>query len=351
MWEMITEAVASPPLMIEESGVLSPEAKALLEHIVWGTEGALYWVKNYPESLSAIPDLRYLYLKKNGRLIGLRIMAPKRVRINGQSCQAVYNALFAIDPSERGKGYGKRLAQTTLEYSRSYLHGKGLVYAFTEAANVRSSGIKIAQGYQPIGRFHTIAFSRFFPRKSQRTNRLPEERRNEMVQRLSEQYASHALADFATSVLPERYYVLQEGREIVAGLQVAFQHWKIMRLEGAGGFIALHAVPHIPLLRDLLNPADFRFIRIGNIYFRQDRPAAVYELIESVLATHRLKTAISFLDKTSPAYQALARSGRFGIVNQLTETAVDVTAFLQGFSPVEIDELRRQPLAISLLDI
>src|ERR1039458_10631944 len=111
-------------LLVEETRILTKEAKELIERIAWGTQGALYWVKNYPESLAAIPDLRYLLLHRDGRLIGLRIVAPKTVHAGERSYKAVYHSLFAIDPAERGKGYGKILARATVEWGEAHLRSE-----------------------------------------------------------------------------------------------------------------------------------------------------------------------------------------------------------------------------------
>ena len=158
------------------------------------------------------------------------------------------------------------------------------------------------------------------------------------------QYAGHALTDFA---------LIAAGRELLrfgldrtiscAGVQVEPQRWKIHSLAGAGGAIALHALPKIPLLRDLFNPKNFRFLKVGNIFFDEGQPKAVFELLEAVLAHHQLKTAMMFWDKESPVYKQIATAGRFGLLNALTETPVHVMALFQGFDAQEIDDFKHRP--------
>src|SRR5579871_3579345 len=121
----MTTAIAED-IEVIESRVLTSEAADLIERTLWGTEGALYLVKNYPETLRRIPDLRYLFLKKKGRLIALRIVVPKTIHSGALSLAAVYHSLFIVDAAERGKGYGKQLARATLEWAGSTLHRRGV---------------------------------------------------------------------------------------------------------------------------------------------------------------------------------------------------------------------------------
>jgi len=330
---------------------LTAEAVDLIGRTVWGTEGALYVVKDFPETLKLIPGAQYLYLTKNDRLVGLRILVSKTVHSGVRSYQAWYHSLFIIDAGERGKGYGKKLAEATLEYCGTRLKGRGFLYAFTEAGNLSSSSIKEAQGYQPVGQFHTTAFSRFFPKRHPRAGQMRPSQKNLMVRRLTEQYSEHSLTDFETSVLPAHYYVLMEGDDIIAGVQAEPQHWQIKSLGGFGGIIALRALPYMPLIRGLFNPESFRFLKLGHIYFKSGHAAAAHQLIESVLAEHQLKTGMAYLDKKSPAYKALADAAFFGILNPLTETAVDVTGYFINLSPEEIVGLQTRPLSICPLDI
>jgi hypothetical protein len=58
-----------------------------------------------------------------------------------------------------------------------------------------------------------------------------------------------------------------------------------------------------------------------------------------------------FWDKGSSVYQQLAGAGRFGVLNALTETPVEILALFQGFSDNEITDFGRRPKVISPCDI
>ena len=74
-----------------------------------------------------------------------------------------YHSFFAIDPAEKGKGYGKKLAQATVENLRGKIDRKGLIYCHVEEDNLRSLRIAESLGYEHVGNFSAMTFSRFFP--------------------------------------------------------------------------------------------------------------------------------------------------------------------------------------------
>jgi hypothetical protein len=196
-----------------------------------------------------------------------------------------------------------------------------------------------------------MSFSRFFPKSSARLRKLSAAETPAALHMLADQYRDHALTDFPFSLRPESYYVLADGDKILAGLQVEPQHWQILSLAGAGGVIAMHALPLVPLLRDLFNPRRFEFLKFGNVFFEMHHPELAFELMEAVLAHHGRKTAMMFWDKESPVYRRLAGAGRFGALNSLTETPVEVLALFEHMSDKDISDFCRRPKVISPSDI
>jgi GNAT superfamily N-acetyltransferase len=336
---------------IGEDGDLTPEAIALLEKVVWGTEGARYTLTDVEPTLRHLPDSAYITMMKDQKLIGLRLYLEKQAQFDRRPLHSFYHSFFAIDPAEKGKGYGKKLAQATIEILRQKLNSKGLIYCHVEADNLRSLRISESLGYDHVGNFSAMTFSRFFPKSSPRLQQLPIDQKSIVLKKLEEQYKDHSLTDFASSLQADSYYVLASEGRLLAGVQVEPQRWKIHSLAGAGGAIALHALPRIPLLRDLFNPQDFRFLKFGNIFFEPGHSHYVYELFEAVLAEHGLKTAMMFWDKGSPVYKEIAITGRFGLLNALTETPVHVMALFQGFENHEIDDFKQRPKVISPSDL
>jgi RimJ/RimL family protein N-acetyltransferase len=336
---------------IHADSQLTPEAIALLEKVVWGTEGARYTLTDIEPTLRHLPDAAYITMMKDQKLIGLRLYLEKQARFDRQPLHSFYHSFFAIDPAEKGKGYGKKLAMATIETLRRKLNSKGLLYCHVEKDNLQSLRIAKSLKYDHAGNFSAMTFSRFFPKSSARLQKLPPDQKSIVLKKLDEQYAGHALTDFASSLQTEQYYVLASEGRLLAGAQVESQRWKIHSLAGAGGAVALHALPRIPLLRDLFNPKDFHFLKFGNIFFEPGHSNYGYELFEAVLFDHGLKTAMMFWDKESPVYNEIAAAGRFGLLNALTETPVHVMALFQGFENREMADFKRRPKVISPSDL
>jgi ribosomal protein S18 acetylase RimI-like enzyme len=345
----MTEIIDS--LRVEETSELSLELTTLLEKVTWGTEGARYKLVDIGPTLQHLPNPTYITLAQDGKLIGLRLYLEKEAQCNGQTLHSFYHSFFAIDPEQKGRGYGKILARSTVDLLRQKLSQPGIIYCHVERENLRSLKIAESLGYRHAGQFCAMTFSRFFPKGSVRLRKLAKAEVSFLLRRLSEQYTDHALTDFPLSLSPESYYVLSEGDRILSGLQVEPQHWQILSLAGAGGAVAMHALPYLPLLRDLFNPRQFEFLKFGNVFYQKDHPELAFELMGSVLALHKRKTAMMFWDKKSPVYQQLAGAGSFGVLNALTETPVEIMALFEGLSDGEISNFCWRPKVISPIDL
>ena len=274
----------------------------LVENVRWGTKGVLYRVKNYHTTLDSLPPRLHLLLRKSGRLVAGRIAIRKSLSSANELIDAFYHSLFSVHPAEQGKGYGKLLAHLTLGHLERLLKRPGLIYAYIEEGNLRSATIAASIGYRRFGQFyaHTIGF--LSPKPSSRVGPL-DDREKYFVQRLLQQrYMGHALTDFSLSFKAGAYWVLRERGSLIAGVQVCPQVWQIEQLPGLSGTIALKVLPRVPRLRDLFNPSEWRFLKIGNIYFQPGRPEALFELLEDVLYQYQMKTAALYIDHRSPIY-------------------------------------------------
>jgi len=328
-----------------------PDVAKHLESIRWGTDGAIYRLCEYEPTLRHVPDARFLAIRHEGRLVALRLLVEKHVPWHGKSLHAFYHGLFSVAPDEQHKGYGRMLAKSTLDYIRTRSEPRSITYAFIEAGNHRSFKISESLGYQRIGTFHAMWFSRLHPKASRQISRVSEAEAPEVMSRLSQQYENHVLTDFQTSLQLDSYQVLRNDRGIASGLQSEPQHWVFESLGGPGGFLAVKILPHIPLIGSLFNPQDFRFLKIGNLFFEPGQAESASELLEGALAASGLKVALLFMDKKSPVYEEWLSKGGLGILNKLAEVEVAVMARFQGFSDAEISEFRDRPLSISPIDL
>jgi len=294
---------------------------------------------------------RFLVLRKEGRIIASRLVVEKHIPWQGKPLHAFYHGLFAVDPAEQNQGYGKKLAEWTLDFVHQASEPKSITYAFIEAGNHRSFKISESLGYQKIGIFHATWFSRLHPKLSSRISPLSGTDAPKLLGLLDHQYEGHALTDFAASLQVPSTSILRDGDDILAAVQAEPQRWIFESLGGPGGFLAVKVLPHVPLLGSLFNPQNFRFLKVGNVFFKAGRPEAASELLEAKLAGSGFKVALLFLDKKSPIYQEWFSKGGLGLLNTLAEVEVHVLARFQGFSKIEIEDFGRRPLAISPIDL
>jgi hypothetical protein len=337
-------------ITIQELTQFTPEVIRFIETVRWGTQGVLYTLKDYASTLGKVPSPLLILLRKHGELIGIRMLFQKNSRYGSKSIQVLYHGFSAVKAEEQGKGYGKILARYGLSRQRELLGRRGLVYAYVEDGNERNLNLLRGLSYTRIGQFHATMFGRLSPKDSPRVYRLHPEQEMLMCQLLGNLYADHTLADFDISLLASDYWVLIDRGEIMAGVQVDPQRWQIQEIPGPGGFLAQRILPHLPVLKKLFDPHDFRFLKLGNVYFQQGHADAAIELIETLLARYNMKAAMMYWDKRSPVYQQLATGGGFGLLNKLAETPVNVLGYFQGFHGNEIVDFCRHPMVISPLD-
>lgn len=338
-------------LVIERSLTYTPACIALLERTVWGTGGLTYTMCGVAQSLNRLTEPHFLFLKEDDELVAAAVRNRKTVRVGEKIYNAFHLALLAVEERKIGQGYGKLLAEQSRHHFRRRVGTRGLLYGYIEAGNVRSLALHQRLGYQPLGVFHTVMFSRLRPRDDGRVGRLAATERHMLVQLLNEQYADHALLDFEQSLQLEAYFVLRQGGEIIAGLQAGPLCRTFQRLPGASGRMVLAVLPYIPVLHRLFSAKDFHFLRFGNVYARMGYEAAVFTLVQALLARNHLHAGVAFMDKRSPVHRRIAAAGKFGLLNAGLGATLHVIADFNAVPEEEIAELRRRPLCISPMDV
>jgi hypothetical protein len=208
-------------LVIERSSTYTPACIALLERTVWGTHGLTYTMCGVAQSLNRLTEPHFLSLKEDDELIAVAVRSRKRVRVGENTYNAFHLALLAVEEHKIGQGYGKFLAEQSRRHFLREVGPGGLLYGYIEASNAHSLALHQRLGYQPLGVFHTVMFSRLRPRDDGRVGRLAATERHVLVQRLNEQYADHAVLDFEQSVKVEAYFVLKQGGEVMTRLRRA----------------------------------------------------------------------------------------------------------------------------------
>lgn len=338
-------------IVIRRSSTCDPPFIALLERTVWGTKEVLYTKHGMAKELGRIRHPYFLTLTENGELVAVAVRSRKATRVGENVYKAFSLDSLAVDAPKMGRGYGKLLtAQSRLHFLKE-VGEPGMLYGYIEASNVRSRQLNEKVGFQPIGLFQAVIFSRLRPKDDARVRRLKETERETLVQLLNSQYADHALLDFEESVKVGDYYVVERLGEIVAGVQAERLHRTMKRLPGTRGLILVKVLPYIPILRRLFTAGSYQFLRLGNLYAKKGHEAKVFTLIEALLARQRLSSAMAFMDKRSSVYRRIAAAGKFGLLNAAVDLTWHVIADFNGVADEEIAEIRQRPLCISPMDM
>lgn len=337
-------------LVMQRSSRFTPEFAEFLERIIWGSGGVRYTMHHVAQTLKRLKSPQFFSLTENGQLVGVTTLNQKVVGLGGTVYPAFYAYGIAVDAAKRGRGYGTLLAEQRLRYGLSKVGDKGLTYSYVEATNTSSLKTNLKAGSGSIGQYQVLVINRWRPRDEARCQRPKGTGREQLGQLLRSQYENQALVDLDQSVDLDNYYTLEHGDDIVAGLQCQRHHLTITALPGASGRMMVKILPHLPFLGGLLPERNLHFLRFGNIYAQRGMEAAIFTLMEALLARHHLNFGMIYLDRRSPVYQRLKAAGRFGLFQALIDIPVEVMACFKGFPASELAAHRAQPLFISMLD-
>lgn len=304
----------------KEQGI-SPEVKAFLESIEWGSEGAVYQRHDMSERLYSLPDPYLILLRDEDRIAGTAIFNKRTGNTHGKELPFYYVCFFASSPHIRGKGLIKKYGAQFMTKIREDETDPAVYMGVIERGNHGSFKVSQNAGYEVISHLQTIGFSRYFPKQDARFRKARPDEYGLLRDLLHERYSDHALVHFTHLFMRGDYYVLEEQGQLLAGAQAHPARWEIQRMPGFSGKLIMNVLPHVPLIRRLYNPKDFRFLSFEGLFYPPGRIDILHRLLESILAHKNCHTAMLFLDERSPLYSALIDYGRLGLVRQFTKDA------------------------------
>ncbi|MFO7852438.1 MAG: hypothetical protein ACQERS_04140 [Bacteroidota bacterium] len=348
---------------------------ALLKRTVLGTRGGMrHQLMHIKEKISAYRDnIRFVSLYKKDRLTGTIGFCYRKIMTAGKYFHSSYLRYFAFMPlfqaalDSRGSSPGKRLAgkeerwkervfafirkPQMLDYPGYEKGEKHVVYAYVESKNERSKNIIRQVGFEHIRTFSTVAFSRFNPSQSDEVVKLRASEVKKMKSLLEKFYAGHSFFSDEFSFYDNRFYVIKEDDEIVAGLSVIPSSFRIVDIPGAWGWMFMKILPFIPFFRKVFQPEELRFLVFESIFFKEGREKCLERLMESACAIEGYKLALLWLDDRSDLYEAVSTRIKLGALNKILDAqAAMVFASFINFSAEEKKPFFKQPAYISGFD-
>jgi hypothetical protein len=313
----------------------------ILNHAVQGSEGGLrFALQNISSRIAAYGDqIRFVSLYKKNKITGtvgacFRISGQEQLRypstyIRYLAFQSTYQS--ELNWRKREKAIIRHesddsFKQKTLEiFSKPHIldlpdvfeEDKHIMYAFIESMNERSKNIVNQAGYDYIRSFLTVAFSRFNPKVDSRITRLQESEKAEMKAKLLDYYRDYSFFTPEYSFYNDKYYVLKEENEIIAGVCAIPSSYTVYDVPGIWGWVMMKVLPGTPYFRRLFRPGEFRYLVFDAIYCKKGREALLGNLFESACAAEGFNTGLTWLDDRSTLYDSLRTDVKMGALNRM----------------------------------
>lgn len=323
-------------------------SKELLDHMhstVLGQPGGFrYQHTNLKDRLSAPGENYFMYLRKQGKMLGSVGFRGIREQIEGMEFDSWLIRYFSIK-APMGSVPGRRKGKDDVKkengrsailhrYIRPIAANPGLLrdsadrvppailYGIIERKNLGSMNFSTQMGMETVRELASFSFSRLTPSKSAKVERLPENDQDQMLALLREFYKGYTLFIPGPLFTNDDYFIIREEGRIVAGLQIYPVEWRIVHM-GSGvtdGLIRLLA--GIPWVRKRIDPERLRLLAFDGIYCEKGYEKALYELMEGVLEQSGTYIAMLLADSKSDLYGIFRDHGRLGFLHRILGTVM-----------------------------
>jgi hypothetical protein len=347
----------------------------ILSHAVQGSEGGLrFSLQNIAPRIEAYKDrIRFVSLYKKNQITGT---VGSCYRVSGQGNlryptsylrYLAFQTTYQSDLSWRERRKARKkpekddsFKQKTLEiFSKPHLldlsdvfeGDKHVMFAFVESMNERSKNLVHQAGYEYVRSFLTVAFSRFSPKPDQRVTKLRDEEKEKMESLLLEYYRDYSFFSTDYSFYGDKYYVLKDGDEIIAGVSAIPSVYKVYDVPGIWGWVMMRVLPKTPYFRRLFRPGEFRYLVFDAIYCKEGKEALLAKLFDSVCAAEGYHTGLTWLDDRSSLFDMIRSGVKMGALNRMlnAKPGLVYTRFL-NLSEYEKEAFYNAPAYISGFD-
>ena len=289
----------------------------LLKRTTYGTSGSKYQHTGQEVKLANLKNPIFFTLKNKKDVIGFYCVCEREIMVGTENYLGYYGRYLVVDERFQGNNYGMLLKKVAVDYVETNAVSPSIFYSYIEENNTRSLNISKTLGFESVSILETIIFSRLYPRKNVNISRLNSTELPTIIFKLKSQNSTTILRTFENINYQDNYFVIKEKGVIVAGLQANPVRWKIKEMEGISGKILLKILPHIPILKRLINPEKYDFLAIEGIFIEAGYEEYLYDLLEGVLHHLNMTSALIQLDSKSLILNLLKEKGDLGLLNRL----------------------------------
>ena len=347
---------------------------SLLNDTVLGAKGGMrYKLRDIARRISAYNKIRFITLYMGARTAGTIGLCYREIWVGDQTFHSSYlryltflpgfqTALDArgLDKKTQRKRDTDSLKSKVLTFFRKPQmldfpgyeeDDKHVIYAYIESRNERSKNMIHQVGFEHIRTFLTVAFSRFSPSSDPAVGPIEEKDKGGMIRLLKDHYYNHSFYTDEFTFHDNKYYVLKEGDEIIAGISAIPSSYTVVDMPDVWGWVFMNVLPYLPYYRRLFQPGEFNFLSFGAIYYKKGREKALETLMESVCAIQGYNTGLAWIDDRSELYDMLRTEIDMGTINRMmnAKPGLVYSRFI-NFKESEKEQFYDRPAYISGFD-
>lgn len=348
--------------LIQHATVAPQSVINLLKNTLIGTEGSLYQLLDTEEKIHRLDQPHFFYIERNQKALGTVTICERNISLSENQKQALYIRYFAFDEAFRGSSnkardrnsifdkHWKKIFESGNLYDSEHDLKSTFFWAYIDPQNLRSFRMNERFGFESIGTFQTIAYSRFSPKKSDNVSRLNAESKGEVLEMIRTFYKGYSFFSDVHLFEQNQFFVLKENGKIVAGIQANPARYKIVSLPGFKGKMALRILPRLPLLKKILNPSENKFLATEGIFWMPGFESKVDELLSGVLAETNHNSMLIWEDTSISRIKSLPL--KWGALQRLKKNnEINIVAKAVNLPPHEEKILKGSPKYLSGFDM
>jgi hypothetical protein len=358
------EKKLSSTVSIKQTDTATLATITLLKNTLWGTPGQTQY--QHLETEKTIHDIHspvYFNLERFDNLLCTVCLAGRKTNIDEKLVDTHYVRYLAASPSINGNG--KRKNTSAQKESRGLVKQfmeevflteatedeKPLFYAYVESDNEQSMHLCNYYGFRSVSTMTTMAFSRFYPKKAKNIRRALPAEREQILDAITGQYPQHNFLNLEHIFYNDNYFVAEVDGKIVAGVQSNPMRWAFRNLPGMSGKILLKILPHLPYMKRLINPGNFRFSAFEGIFCTPGYEWILNDLFESAIAAQNNYTALIWMDLQSPMIKIIRKHCSLGLMDKINDNgAGEIVVRGEKLSETEWLSLNSKPMYVSSFD-
>lgn len=348
--------------LIQHATVAPQSVVDLLKNTLIGTEGSLYQLLDTEFKIHLLDHPHFFYIERNNKALGTITICERNVSLGKTEKQVLYIRYFAFDSAFQGSGNKARDRNSIFDQHWKKIFNTGslseseveikstLFWAYIDPQNFRSFNMNERFGFETIGKFRTIAFSRFHPKFSKDVSVVLTNEKEEVLEMIRNFYREYSFFSDAHLFDQNNFFVLKENGKIVAGIQANPAKFRIVSLPGIGGKIALRIFPKLPLLKKIVNPEENKFLATEGLFWLNGYENQVENLLNGVLYLTKHHSMMIWEDTSVQRIRKLPL--KWGTLQKIKkDNEINIVVKEVNLAAMELDILRNTPKYLSGFDM